>query len=40
MLRQYKIERTNWAATEAEIKANDPNADTSWVADLREEKLA
>jgi hypothetical protein len=40
MLRQYKIGRTDWSAKEAEIKAADPNADTSWVTDVRNQKLA
>ena len=40
MLRQYKIERTDWSAKEAEIKAANPDADTSWVTDVRNQKLA
>ena len=39
MLRQYKIERTDWSAVKASILAENPEADTAWVDDLREEKL-
>ena len=39
MLRQYKIERTDWAAIKKEILDKDPKADVSWVDSVIAEKL-
>lgn len=39
MLRQYKIERTDWAAIKKEILDKDPKADVSWVDSIIAEKL-
>lgn len=40
LLRQYKIERTDWSAVKANVLEQDPNADTSWIDANRENKLS
>ena len=40
LLRQYKIERTDWSAVKANVLKQDPNADTSWIDANRENKLS
>lgn len=40
ILRQYKIERTDWAAKKKEILEKDPKADVSWIDNIIAEKLS